>query len=244
MIRAFRRAVALGFALIGCLLHYWILRLRGPLTLEQRALWLQAAARGVLASLGIRFQVEGQAPARGLVVSNHLSYLDILIFAAAMPCCFVSKIEVARWPFFGKAAQAGGTIFLDRSSHSSASAAAAAMAERLTGAVPVLLFPEGTSTDGSRLLHFHARLIQPAVQAAAPVTAAAIRYLPPTGTEERDLCWYGDEPFLPHLLRALKTAAFAACVRFDRPRVYADSRLAAEEMRNLVAQMRASANPV
>ncbi|MGC9159522.1 MAG: lysophospholipid acyltransferase family protein, partial [Terracidiphilus sp.] len=175
-LRAVRRAVALGGALALVAARFCLLRLRGPLTLARRALWLQSASRQVLAGLGIRFQVEGRPPVRGLVVCNHLSYLDILILSAAMPCFFVSKKEISHWPFFGWAARVAGTIFLDRASLASANAVAGEIAERLKLPVPVLLFPEGTSTDGSQVLRFHARLIAPATAAGAPVTAAALSY--------------------------------------------------------------------
>jgi len=91
-LRRFRRAVALVLALALVILRFWLLRLRGPLTLERRALWLQQSARGILAALGVHYRVEGRPPTRGLVVSNHLSYLDILILSAAMPCFFVAKV--------------------------------------------------------------------------------------------------------------------------------------------------------
>ena len=81
-----------------------------------------------------------------------------------MPCFFVAKMEIGGWPFFGKAARSGGTIFVDRSSLASAMSVAEQMTERLKLPipVPVLLFPEGTSTDGSQVLRFHSRLIDPA----------------------------------------------------------------------------------
>ena len=66
------------------------------------------------------------------------------------------------------------------------------MAERLKLPIPVLLFPEGTSTDGTQVLRFHSRLIDPATKAGAPITAAAIRYVIEGGVEERELCWFGD----------------------------------------------------
>jgi 1-acyl-sn-glycerol-3-phosphate acyltransferase len=90
------------------------------------------------------------------VVSNHLSYIDILVLAAAMPCFFVAKIEIGGWPFFGKAARSNGTIFVDRGSLASAMSVAEQMTERLKLPipVPVLLFPEGTSTDGSQVIRF------------------------------------------------------------------------------------------
>jgi 1-acyl-sn-glycerol-3-phosphate acyltransferase len=238
--RRLRRAVALGFALAACALRFWLIRVRGPLSLEQRALWLQSASRGVLASLGIHTRVEGRIPTQGLVVSNHLSYLDIVILSAAMPCFFVSKVEVKRWPFFGQAASAGGTIFLDRSSRSSANRVAAQITERLTSSMPVLLFPEGTSTDGREFLPFRSRLFLPAVQAQAPITAAAVRYVLEEGAQERDLCWYGDAPFLPHLWKVLGSSGFSAQIRFGQPQVYVDARAAAQETHDVVAAMRAT----
>ena len=123
--------MALAFVLALCILRYWLARLRGPMTLERRAKWLQACARRILISLGITYEVEGQPPTCGLVVSNHLSYLDIIIISAAMPCFFVAKVEVNGWPFFGKAARTGGTIFLDRSSQASAMSVAEQISERL-----------------------------------------------------------------------------------------------------------------
>ena len=192
------------------------MRLRGPMTLERRALWLQASARSILISLGIESQVEGQPPACGLVVANHLSYLDILIISAAMPCFFVAKMEIDSWPYFGKAARTGGTIFLDRSSRASAKSVAEQISERLQLPVPVLLFPEGTSTDGAQVLRFHSRLIDPATTAGAPITAAAVRYVVEDGdVEERELCWYGDESFTTHLWKVLGVSRFfgAAMVR-------------------------------
>lgn len=241
--RSFRRAVALGFALAICILCYWLERLRGQLTLERRARWLQGSARRLLASLGIRSVVEGQPAANGLVVSNHLSYLDIALFAAAMPCSFVSKIEVARWPYFGRAAQAGGTLFLDRSSHASATEVAAEMVKRLAFPVPILLFPEGTSTDGSTVLRFHSRLFHPATETAAPITPAAIRYHFEDGTPERELCWYGDDGFLSHLWRVLGIAGFSAHIRFGRPMIYQDAREAAIETHEIVVAMRTQESP-
>lgn len=236
--RAVRRAVALVLALALCILRFWLLRLRGPLTLERRALWIQQTARGMLTGLGIRYRVDGQPPTHGLVVANHLSYLDILILSAAMPCFFVAKVEIGGWPFFGKAARTGGTIFLDRSSLASAMTVAEQISQRLKLQIPVLLFPEGTSTNGSKVLRFHSRLIDPATSAGAPVTAAAIRYVIDGGVEERELCWFGDVGFLPHLLKALGTPGFSARVRFGQPRVYPDRRAAADATHAEIAAMR------
>jgi 1-acyl-sn-glycerol-3-phosphate acyltransferase len=160
-------------------------------------------------------------------------------FSAAMPCFFVSKMEIAGWPFFGAAARAAGTIFLDRSSLASANSVAGVIGERLKGPVPVLLFPEGTTSDGSQVLPFRSRLIDPATTAGAPITAAAILYMIDGGIEERELCWIGDAAFLPHLWKTLGTPGFFAVVRFGQPRLYPDRRAAADATYAEISAMRA-----
>jgi 1-acyl-sn-glycerol-3-phosphate acyltransferase len=227
-LRMIRRAVALVLVLITSIVRFWMMRLGGPRTLERRARWVQETCVGVLRSMDIQCHVEGKVPTFGLVVANHLSYLDIVILSAAMPCFFVAKAEIDEWPYFGRAARVGGTLFIDRSSMASAEKVAAMISERLRLPVPVLFFPEGTSTDGT-MLRFHSRLFEPAVVAGVPITAASIRYVISDGTPERELCWYGDESFGPHLLRTLNTPGFYAELRFGEPRVYPHRRIASDE---------------
>jgi len=238
--RRFRRAVALVLALALCIVRFWAMRLRGPMTLYRRSLWVQATSRSILSSLGIHYKVDGKPPTHGLVVANHLSYIDILVLSAEMPCFFVAKVEIGGWPFFGKAARTGGTIFVDRSSLASAVSVAEQMTERLklTIPVPVLLFPEGTSTDGSQVIRFHSRLIDPATSLGVPITTAMVRYVLEDGTEERELCWYGDETFVNHLMKVLGAAGFSAKVRFGQSKVYTDRRVAADETRAEITAMR------
>ena len=240
---ALRRAAALVFALGCCILSYWWIRARGRLAFEQRALWLHRSSRRVLRALEIKSRIYGQVPAHGLVVANHLSYLDIAIISAAMPCFFVSKAEVGNWPYFGKAARTGGTIFIDRSSRASTLEVAQQIGERLKLHIPVLLFPEGTSTDGAQVLRFHSSLFEPAVVAGTPITAAAVCYLFQGGGKERDLCWFGDSAFLPHLWKALGAQGFSAEVRFGEPRVYPDRRIAAQATHDEVTTMRTEKQP-
>jgi 1-acyl-sn-glycerol-3-phosphate acyltransferase len=239
-VRFARRTVTLGLVLIGTILRFWLMRLGGPRTLERRALWLQKSCRHVLWAMDIRVHVSGRIPKRGLVVSNHLSYLDIAILSAVMPCFFVAKAEIDRWPYFGRAARSGGTLFLDRSSMASARKVAVLIRERLTLPVSVLLFPEGTSTDGSSVLRFHARLFEPAIIARAPVTAAAIRYEIEDGTPERELCWYGDQTFVPHMIKTLRSAGFTAELQFGEPHVYPRRRIAADAAHAEIEAMRAA----
>jgi lyso-ornithine lipid O-acyltransferase len=231
------RSVRLALTLGAAVVRYWMLRMRGAPALEARARWLQETCVRVLRSLEIRCVVEGEIPERGLVVANHLSYLDIAILSATMPCFFVAKLEIASWPYFGKAARAGGTLFIDRTRRASADKVAQLMGDRLKLPVKVLLFPEGTSTNGTTL-RFHSGLFEPAVRAGAPITPAAIRYVMDDGTPESELCWFGDDALLPHLLKTLRTAGFHAKLRFGTPRIHATRRVAAEETFAEVAAMR------
>ncbi|MFP5234286.1 MAG: lysophospholipid acyltransferase family protein [Acidobacteriota bacterium] len=236
-----RRAVALAFVLPSFFLRLALMRLRGPLTPERRAHWLQACCYRVVSVLGMEVRFEGLPPARGLLVSNHLSYLDIAVYASIVPCVFVSRSDVAAWPYFGPASRAAGTIFLDRASHASALEAGAAMRARLAGAVPVLLFPEGTSTDGARVQRFHSSLFEPAVAAGAAVTAAAIRYELAEGTPEREACWFGDAGFAPHLWKLLALPGVSAKVHFAPAQRFDDRRAAARSTHDVVQGLRASA---
>lgn len=236
--RAIRRLIALGLVLLLCIPRLWLYRLRGPLTLHRRAMWGHATGKQLMAAMGIRFNVSGQLPQSGLLVSNHLSYLDILVYGSILPCFFVSKAEVSRWPFFGWMSRAGGTIYVERSGRANVDSVVKQMADRFDLPVMVLLFPEGTSTDGSQLLHFRSRLFTPAIETGAPITSAAISYVAEDGTQEREFCWFGDAEFLPHLLKTLVGPRFTAEVHFGESMVYVDRRQAALATYAVVAELR------
>lgn len=237
-LRAARRAVTLAVALIYSLFCFWRLRLSGRDTLELRAQWQHEAALRVMRAFGIHLRVTGTLPQGGLLVANHLSYLDIVTFSGALPVFMVSKVEIGSWPFFGTLARAGGALFVDRSSRASAEDTTKLIAERLRGSVPVLFFPEGTSTDGSKVLRFHSRFFIPAVDAGLPVTAAMVRYIPEDGSPESTLCWFGDTDFLPHLLKNLGGSDFSVEIEFGEARIYENRRVAAQGTHAEVVAMR------
>jgi 1-acyl-sn-glycerol-3-phosphate acyltransferase len=238
------RGFNLAFALLFCSLRFgfvWLnARAHGRhVTSMKRAEWMQFCGRTVLSAMGVASRVEGVVPAGPtLIVANHLSYLDIVIASAAMPSAFVAKSEIADWPCFGPLARLGGTIFVNRISRKSAWDVASRMGERLAEEVPVLFFPEGTSTDGSEVTRFHSTLFAAAVEGGLPVTPAAIFYEPPAGFAERDLCWFGDDLFFPHLLRVLGISGFTAVVRFGTQEVYPDRNAAAWRSHDAVAALR------
>lgn len=196
----------------------------------------------VLRRLGITVVCDGPPPKPGLIVSNHLGYLDILLHAAIGPRIFISKDDVRSWPGFGALAACGGTIFIERGSRSSAAEAAVKVEYALRTGVTVVLFPEGTSTDASTLLPFHSFLFEPAVLAESLVTAAALRYQAPDA-EESDLCYYGDIHFVPHLLETMGRKEVRGRIRFDqRPRFYNSRKHAANDTWERVARLRLRAD--
>jgi lyso-ornithine lipid O-acyltransferase len=207
-------------------------------TLNERAHWLRDSCTTILRRMGVRQEQRGLRPTHGIIGSNHLSYLDILAYAAAIPCIFVSRSDVQRWPVFGWCARWGGTIFIDRQSRASTERVARQMGEALAAGIPILLFPEGTSTDGSSVLRFHPSLLSPAIDRGEEITPAAIGYRT-NGGEERDVCWYGDATFLPHLLRTLGRTGIVAEIEFyPGGSVYTDRKAAALDLHEKVEAMR------
>ena len=191
---------------------------------------------------GFELRVVGTPPSAACWFHNHLSYLDIAATAAAMPCAFVSKIEVSRWPFFGvDGAQSGGTIFIDRSSRASAEDVALEIAGSACPCrVPILVFPEGTSTDGTGVLRFHSGLFEPAAAAGAPITAAAVSMQQRTALPNRIYAGSATSTFLPNLWKVLGATELRAHVTFGQPLTYPDRRTAASATQAEVEAMRAA----
>jgi 1-acyl-sn-glycerol-3-phosphate acyltransferase len=238
--KAVCRGVLLAFSLLDVLVRFWILRLRRrrALTLRDRAQWLHRACAIIVRRLAMNVSASGPIPASGLIVSNHLSHLDILLYAAVMPCIFVAKSEVLNWPLFGILARCGGTIFVERHRRHGVGDPAASLASALTAGMPVVLFPEGTSTDGSTVLRFHTSFFQPAARADTPIIPAAIAYSVADGAEV-DLCYYDDITFLPHLLSVLERDGVEGRIMFsDTPRIYTDRKAAAKEAWSEVVSLR------
>jgi 1-acyl-sn-glycerol-3-phosphate acyltransferase len=158
----------------------WIVALRFPGW--QRAQKLQAIqrwAQQMLAILEIEVQSNKlpQTDFSGLVVSNHLSWLDILVLQSLMPGCFVAKTEVRQWPVVGYLAQACATIFVDRSSPRSARSMVDDTAAAIAQGYAVVVFPEGTSSNGQALGEFHANIFESAIRAQALVQLLSLQYL-------------------------------------------------------------------
>jgi 1-acyl-sn-glycerol-3-phosphate acyltransferase len=149
----------------------------------------------LLETLGIRLKVgagKTAMPARGLVVCNHISWLDIFVINALTPAAFVSKDDVKNWPLIGWLCAHTETIFLERGSRGAAQRTRETMIDQLHAGVHVAVFPEGTTTGGDRVLPFHAALFQSAIDADMPVIPIALRYVDRHGNPSRAPAYDGD----------------------------------------------------
>ncbi len=170
-----------------------------------------------MSAIDVHLSTAGALPSHGLIVCNHLSYLDILVMSSALPCVFVSKAEVEQWPVFGRYARWAGSVFVRRHDRADAARANTSIAESLQTGVPVVLFPEGTTTDGQSVLRFHSTMLQPSIDAAAQVTPCSIRYELEDGAVEREVCWWGDMALLPHFLNLLTKKTIRVTLTFGNP---------------------------
>ncbi len=220
MTKRLRRGAVFARAIHKCFREFNRRRKARKRALDQseRAEWLAESSRRVLASLGITVSAEGSPPKHGLIVSNHLSYLDILCVSSVAPCIFVSKSDVRNWPVFGRLATNGGTIYIDRKSRADAGRVAKEIERTLRAGVRVVLFPEGTSSGGDTVLPFHAPLLESAIRANAPMTPACVDYDIERGDPRRDVCYWGDMTFATHFLGLLGKGKVHARIRFGHSR--------------------------
>ncbi len=150
-----------------------------------------------------------------MIVSNHLSYLDIIAYSALVPCVFVAKKEVASWPILGLFARMAGTIFVDRTRRMRLVETNLQIAEALHSGTVVVLFPEGTSSGGENVLPFRSSLLDPATLARCTVAPAAIRYQLDDGSAPDEVCYWHDMTLLPHLLNLFSKRAVRTDVGFE-----------------------------
>jgi 1-acyl-sn-glycerol-3-phosphate acyltransferase len=211
---AYLRALAFVLAMTGAFVVFvpvqWLAHRRGW---AMRRGIQTGFCRTMCKIIGIEVCEEGRLPGDRprFVVANHVSWTDIIALASRYPLVFLAKREVAFWPVLGFLARLQGTIFVDRGNRRAIPLVNAALAERLRRGEDVVVFAEGTSSDGSGLLKFNAShfamLTGLAEDGAAPILApAAIVYAAkkPQGEERFDVGWYGDMTFLPHLWSLMK----------------------------------------
>ena len=223
--------------------HVFAVRIGGRSTMRVAQFW----QRFVCFLMGIRITVTGK-PAEDrplLLLSNHNSWLDIPVLASVAPVSFVAKQEVAGWPVVGFLARTQRTVFVDRDRRHATGAQADAVAGRLSKGDIMVLFAEGTSSDGNKVLPFRSALVGAAQRAIAnggadgevatvqPVAIAYPKMLGlPLGRQHRPLvAWYGGADLLPHLKRILSEGGVDVNVVFGPAH-----RLSARDNRKAVTQ--------
>jgi 1-acyl-sn-glycerol-3-phosphate acyltransferase len=210
----------------------WIVAGLGPRT--RRRPVVRAWAAGLLRVLAVRVTQHGVPPAGPfLLVANHLGYLDVLVLASRLDAVFVAKADVRQWPLLGPLAATTGTIFIDRSKARDVMRVGGEMRTAWQRGDGVVLFPEGTSTDGRDVLPLRTALLEWARAAGRPVHASSIAYrtLPGDPPARTAVCWWGDMTFVPHLQGLCALRGVRADIAFTAP-------LAGEDRRALAAAAR------
>jgi 1-acyl-sn-glycerol-3-phosphate acyltransferase len=182
-----------------------------------RAFWLQRSCGRVCKVFNLTLKRSGSFPSTGLLVSNHLSYLDILVFGSLMPCIFVAKQDVRNWPIFGWFARLAGTVFVNRRKRTEVTRSAADLRRRLEAGGLVVLFPEGTSSGGETVFPFKSALLEVATCRPYPLSSAYIHYSLVDGSVADEVCYWREMTLVPHLFNLLGKRGVSAFVAFGPP---------------------------
>lgn len=180
---------------------------------------IQAWSRQLLSILNIRIRIQGRQPARGeggcLLVANHVSWLDICVLNALHPARFIAKSEVRNWPVIGWLSIRSGTLFIERALRRNAALINRRLSHLLEQGECVALFPEGTTTDGKQVGHFHSALIQPAIDAGSQICPTALCYQDPDGKPSPAAAFIGDTTLLQSIWQILRCRQLDASVLFS-----------------------------
>jgi 1-acyl-sn-glycerol-3-phosphate acyltransferase len=196
-------------------------------------------ARTIIRLLNIRIATNNAGPsAPFLLVSNHLSYIDIVVLASQLDCAFIAKSEVAAWPFVGMLGRWMDTIFIDRNRKKDVIDTTHQMHSLIDAGLGVVLFAEGTSTSGQQVSPFKSATLELAARQHVPVHYASISYA--TRVEEtsahQSVCWWGDMTFPDHFFRLLQLSGFEATVTFGpEPIAHADRHVLASKLWHAVS---------
>lgn len=166
---------------------------------------------------GCTVTVIGKRPAHGMCVSNHVSYIDIPAHGSTGPALLVSKHDVLYWPIFGQLAYMCGTLFIKRDKRGDVANVGQQMEDVMKMGVPLIVFPESTSSDGREVLPFKSSLFQPAIDHQWPVTPMWIGYDLPDGSVEKEVAYFGDMTMFPHLLNLFTKRDLQATVVYGEP---------------------------
>jgi 1-acyl-sn-glycerol-3-phosphate acyltransferase len=189
-------------------------------SLSAKARWhgivLRTWGRALIRTLGARVEIEGPVPEPPfLLVSNHLSYVDIPLLASILGCNFVARHDVRTWTGMGTAARLVGTVFVNRRNRRDAVRVIDEIHRRLDQGRGIVIFPEGTSTRGDRVYPMKSSLLAVAAIDNHPVYYCSVSYRTASGmpSAETLVCWWGDMQLGPHLRELCRADGFDATVR-------------------------------
>ncbi len=226
LLRALRVINHLLFALLLCVIIN--LDFTGKVNADD---WARRWLGRLMRIMGIRFVIQGEPVAGGqMIVCNHVSWIDIPLVGAALTSRFVAKSDIQHWPLIGFIARAIGTFFIRRGAGGS-KPLLEKLKPHLAAGGSVVIFPEGTTTDGHDVLPFHPRLFQAALDCAAPVQPVALRY-GLTASGENIAPFIGDDTLAAHVVRVLKSPGITAELVYCPPLMpahYSDRSLMARD---------------
>lgn len=225
-----RRLKACG-KLVRALLHiligfFTILLVFPRISQQQREKRIQTWSLRMLECIAVKLVVRGQPVLNGpmLLMANHISWLDITSLHAARFCRLVSKADIKKWPVIGTLAVGVGTLFIERESRRDAMRVVHHMAERLRAGDVMGVFPEGTTSDGTSLLPFHANLFQSAIEANVAVQPVALQFMDwRSGQRSAAPCYVGDDTLAESVWRTLCSSDLAVVITYGPPQ-YAEGR--------------------
>lgn len=198
----------------------------GSLIIPNSQFWRQIIfrlwARSFLVISGMQVEVIGTPPRPPfLIVSNHLSYIDVAAFRSVIDTVFVAKSDIDDWFLVGWLVRNMGTIFINRNNRRDIPRVGTEIIKKIEDGEGVLVFPEGTSTKGEEVLPFNSSLLEFAAKNDLPVSYASITYRTPEGepNASETICWWDDTVFMEHLWRMFSLKEFTAIINFGTQQI-------------------------
>lgn len=236
------RATAVATGLVTLLLFSVPLQLIILVVCPRWRFWLPNLVFGAATKIiGLRLDVHGARPSQGpgLIVANHISWIDIIAIGSLVPCHFIAKSDVARWPVFGQLAKLTGVLFLDRERRTVTAPFRSLMENNFAQGVTLVLFPEGTSTDGGNVLPFKSALFPNPGQDNVELYPLVISYYRNSPRDHTFYGWFADMTLLTHIWQIFKSGDFTIRLDFlpqESPGAYASRKDLAMSCEQLIRE--------
>ncbi len=243
-LRAIIRIVLLSLGTLVLYLLWQSGKLSGLFSARRGRAWrlfiFRAWARMMARVMGMKITVHGRPPqAPFILVTNHLSYMDIVLLATQAECVFVSRHDVRTWPIVGHLTTSMKTVYIDRGLRKEILRVHRALEETLARGEGIVLFAEGTSSAGAEVLPFKPALLELAVARKQPISYASLGYRTPPEEEPAHLavCWWADMAFAAHVFNLLKLKHFHATLVFgEETLLESDRKVLAEKLHALISK--------